>query len=96
MIVVSPRFMRCALVALALVLSGGISHAAGPDLDQLMHGLAQIRSGHAGFVEKKFIAMLDRPVESSGELFYSAPDRLEPQGSGANQNAVTTAKAAMH
>jgi len=77
MIVVSPRFMRCALVALALVLSGGISHAAGPDLDQLMHGLAQIRSGHAGFVEKKFIAMLDRPVESSGELFYSAPDRLE-------------------
>jgi len=28
-------------------------------------------------VEKKFIALLDRPVESSGELLYQAPDRLE-------------------
>jgi len=31
--------------------------------------LAQTRSSHASFVEKKTIAMLDRPVESSGELF---------------------------
>ena len=29
------------------------------------------------FVEKKYIAILDKPVESSGELFYTAPDRLE-------------------
>ena len=42
-----------------------------------MRSLAQTRSGHASFVEKKFIAMLDKPVESSGELFYSAPDHLE-------------------
>lgn len=69
--------MRCVLVALAPLLASGFSQAAGPDLDQLMHGLAQIRSGHAGFVEKKYIAMLDRPVESSGELFYRAPGRLE-------------------
>lgn len=75
--VFSPQFMRCVLVALAPLLASGFSHAAGPDLDLLMHGLAQIRSGHAGFVEKKYIAMLDRPVESSGELFYRAPDRLE-------------------
>jgi len=65
------------LVALALMLSPAISHAADWDIDQLMRGLAQIRSGHASFVEKKFIAMLDKPVESSGELFYSAPDHLE-------------------
>lgn len=64
------------LVALALILLPAISHAAEWDIDQLMHGLAQIRSGHASFVEKKFIAMLDKPVESSGELFYSAPDHL--------------------
>ncbi len=75
--VCSPQFMRCVLVALAPLLASGFSHATGPDLDLLMHGLAQIRSGHAGFVEKKYIAMLDRPVESSGELFYRAPDRLE-------------------
>ena len=42
-----------------------------------MRGLAQTRSGHASFVEKKSIAMLDKPVESSGELFYTAPDHLE-------------------
>ena len=71
------RFMRRVSAALALLLVTGISHAVELDIDQLMQGLAQIRTGHASFVEKKYIAMLDKPVESSGELFYSAPDRLE-------------------
>ncbi|MDO8249667.1 MAG: LolA-related protein [Rhodoferax sp.] len=53
------------------------SHAADWGIDQLMHSLAQTRSGQARFVEKKTIAILDRPVESSGELLYTAPDRLE-------------------
>lgn len=77
----SPVFSLCVmrhmLVALALMLLPAISHAAGWDIDQLMRGLAQTRSDHASFVEKKSIAMLDKPVESSGELFYSAPDHLE-------------------
>lgn len=73
--VFSPRFMRGILVV--LLLASGTACAAGPGLDRLMHGLAQVRSGHALFVEKKYIAMLDRPVESSGELFYRAPDFLE-------------------
>jgi hypothetical protein len=42
-----------------------------------MGALAQRKHGHVSFQEKKFIAMLDRPVESSGELLYDAPDRLE-------------------
>ena len=46
-------------------------------VDELMQSLAATRSGHASFVEVKSIAMLDKPVESSGELFYTAPDRLE-------------------
>ena len=75
--VFSPRVMRHLLVALALTLAPVIGHAAEWDLDQLMRSLAQIRSDHSGFVEKKFIAMLDKPVESSGELFYTAPDYLE-------------------
>lgn len=54
-----------------------LAHADDWNLDQLMHTLAQTRSGHAAFVEKKSIAILDKPVESSGELFYAAPDRLE-------------------
>lgn len=72
----SPTF-SFRLVALALILLPALSHAADWDIDQLMQSLAQTRVGHARFVEKKFIAMLDKPVESSGELFYNAPDRLE-------------------
>lgn len=51
--------------------------AAGWNLDQLMQSLALAKSGRATFVEKKTIAMLDRPLESSGELEYIAPDTLE-------------------
>jgi hypothetical protein len=69
--------LRDVLVALALMLTPVISHAAKWNIDQLMHGLAQAHSDHASFIEKKFIAMLDKPVESSGELFYTAPDHLE-------------------
>jgi outer membrane lipoprotein-sorting protein len=75
--VLSLRAMRRVPVALALLLVSVISHAAEWDIDQLMRGLARIRSDRASFVEKKFIAILDRPVESSGELFYTAPDHLE-------------------
>ncbi|MES2000283.1 MAG: LolA-related protein [Pseudomonadota bacterium] len=74
------RFFRPWLIAFGLTLAGGLptlGHAADWDIDQLMRGLAQTRAGHASFVEKKSIAMLDQPVESSGELFYTAPDRLE-------------------
>ena len=75
--VFSLHVMRRVLVALALMPVPVASHAAEWDIDQLMRGLAQIRSGHARFVEKKSIAILDKPVESSGELFYTAPDHLE-------------------
>jgi len=61
----------------ALLLLPAISQATDWDIDQLMRGLAQTRSDHASFVEKKSIAILDKPVESSGELFYTAPDHLE-------------------
>ena len=73
------RAFFCA--ALAAILCPGLlptpSYAADWDLDQLMQTLAQTRSGHVRFVETKTIAMLDKPVESSGELFYKAPDHLE-------------------
>lgn len=47
------------------------------DIEQLMDTLAQNKSGRATFVETKHIALLDKPVESSGELIFTAPDRLE-------------------
>ncbi|HEX5363415.1 MAG TPA: LolA-related protein [Gallionella sp.] len=71
------RFMRHLPAALALILLPIAAHAADWDIDQLMRGLAQNRSGHASFVEQKTIAMLNKPVESSGELLYTAPDHLE-------------------
>ena len=73
----SLRATRHVLLALVLMPVPVIGQSAEWDLDQLLRGLAQIRSDHSRFVEKKFIAMLDKPVESSGELFYTAPDHLE-------------------
>lgn len=43
----------------------------------LMRTLAQNRASRADFVDRKYLASLDRPLESSGELVYVAPSRLE-------------------
>lgn len=53
------------------------SYAGDWTLPDLMHLLAQQKSGKASFVEKKYIGILDKPLESSGELFFEAPERLE-------------------
>ena len=47
------------------------------DLDEVMRLLAMRRHGRVEFVEQHFLAILKRPVESSGELRYDAPDHLE-------------------
>lgn len=60
-----------------LALPPSLSLAAAWDIDQLMQSLAKTKAGRASFVEKKYLAMLERPLESSGELRYTAPDRLE-------------------
>jgi hypothetical protein len=65
------------LIPISFLLYSSLSQAASWDIDQLMHNLALNRAGHATFVEKKTIALLDQPVTSSGELLYSAPDHLE-------------------
>ena len=46
-------------------------------LAQLMTNLAKSPQGAATFTEKKFISILEQPVESSGELLFIAPARLE-------------------
>jgi hypothetical protein len=60
-----------------VLLGGAATNAPADDLDTVMHALAQHEHGSASFVERHFIALLKRPVESSGELFYQAPDTLE-------------------
>ncbi|MEO8308481.1 MAG: LolA-related protein [Pseudomonadota bacterium] len=48
----------------------------GP-LVQLMQQMSLRRHDHVQFTERQYISVLKRPVESSGELFYDAPDRIE-------------------
>jgi hypothetical protein len=64
------------LATLAAPLAAVAASSADP-LDALMHALAARRHGHVTFTEIQYLAMLDRPLESSGELLYEAPDRLE-------------------
>ncbi len=51
----------------------------GPDFDlaSLFDRLAHEPPGRTTFHERKFLALLDKPVESSGELVFVPPDRLE-------------------
>jgi hypothetical protein len=65
-------------LALCIALAGpAVASAAEWNIDTLMKSLAEARPQRAAFVEKKYLAQLDRPVESSGELRYAAPNHLE-------------------
>jgi Outer membrane lipoprotein carrier protein LolA-like len=67
------------LAALTAAAAFGVPSAAGADLgvEELMRSLAQVRSRTASFVERKHVAILNAPLESSGTLVYTAPGRLE-------------------
>jgi outer membrane lipoprotein-sorting protein len=66
-------FLGSALLAAAFTLPA----FAAFDIAELMNDLAQHKGGRAKFVEKKYIALLDKPVIATGEMNYIAPDRLE-------------------
>ncbi len=65
--------MRRALAVVVLAWLCG----ASSDLDGVMGLLAMRQHGRVEFIEQQFLAVLDHPVESSGELRYDAPDHLE-------------------
>jgi len=67
---------RLALAA-ALALASLASAGADFTVAQLFESLARERPGRAAFTETKHLSLLDRPVESSGELVFTPPDRLE-------------------
>ena len=62
-----------ALIALSLCASA----AGASELDEVMGLLATRQHGRVEFVDQQFLHILDHPIESSGELRYDAPDRLE-------------------
>jgi outer membrane lipoprotein-sorting protein len=65
------------LILLAGFAFGTASADAAFDIAQLMGDLARNKGGTVRFVEKKTIALLDKPVVATGEMTYAAPDRLE-------------------
>jgi len=69
--------MWIARVLAGLALAPALAPAADADFDRLMSALAQHKHGEVSFVEEKYLALLDRPVESAGTLLYDAPDHLE-------------------
>ncbi len=69
------KFRRWFLVLFTLLNSG--AYAADWNIEQLMAMLSGQREGHATFVETTYLKMLERPLESSGELSFAAPDQLQ-------------------
>jgi len=66
-----------ACTALWLAAAPHTAAAASEELDELMHLMAARQHGEVDFVEQHFLAVLKRPVESSGIMIYDAPKRLE-------------------
>jgi outer membrane lipoprotein-sorting protein len=64
-------------VMVALVVLTAPAFAADWQLSDLMQLLSRTKSAQASFVENKYLSILDKPIESSGELSFIAPDRLE-------------------
>jgi len=71
------RFARRARTLLSLLPLLAAPDAAAWGLEQLMQDLARVKTAQATFVERKHLAILTAPLESSGTLTYTAPDRLE-------------------
>ena len=66
-----------AIVGAILTFAFSVAGADAWQLPELMQLLAQSKAGKATFVEKKYIGIIDKPIESSGELAFTAPDKLE-------------------
>lgn len=82
--------VRCAgVLGLCLSLASPLSCAEAWGLDALMRELSLNRGGRARFEEKKYIGLLEKPVESTGELVYRAPDHLEKNTATPERETLT-------
>jgi outer membrane lipoprotein-sorting protein len=70
------KYLSLLVSVVALMLSTPV-YAEDIDMPTLMRLFSASKSVKAEFAERKFIRLLDSPVESNGELFFKAPDRLE-------------------
>jgi outer membrane lipoprotein-sorting protein len=65
------------LISLILSLQSASSYAADIEMPMLMQLFSVNKNIKTDFVERKFVRVLDTPVESSGELIFIAPSHLE-------------------
>jgi outer membrane lipoprotein-sorting protein len=70
------KYLSLFVSTIALLLSANV-YADDIDMPTLMRLFAASKSVKAEFAERKFVKILDAPVESNGELLFKAPDRLE-------------------
>jgi len=67
----------CAAACASAAVAAESSDPAAWDVQRLMRDLAQVKTANARFLERRHLAILTAPLESSGTLVYVAPDRLE-------------------
>jgi hypothetical protein len=70
------KLLKFVVVAL-LVTSAEAQESDAKLLQSVMSRLAAVKTAKADFVERKYVKLLTKPVESSGTLIYAAPDRFE-------------------
>jgi hypothetical protein len=71
--------LSCVLAIRGQPLASSAAESAdeSADFDELLKLLAERHHQHVTFTEVQQLAILDRPLHSSGELLYDAPERLE-------------------
>jgi hypothetical protein len=74
--------LRLAIVAPTLALAAPIG------VQELFQSLAGDKPRRATFHEKKMLALLDKPVESSGELVFTPPSRLEKRTTRPREESI--------
>jgi len=74
------RALPLLVLGVVCALCGTAARSGAPpvnDLDEIMGLLAMRQHGRVEFIEQQFLSVLSHPIESSGELRFDAPDRLE-------------------
>jgi hypothetical protein len=79
-----PAFAAGLVCAVMLTAAGSLIADAAEatpvpewSVEQLMQGLAQVKTAKGKFVERKYLTILTAPLEFSGTLVYTAPAHLE-------------------
>ena len=73
----SSLLLLGAAICTGAAVAAETAETASWDIKRLMRELGQVKTANARFIERRHLALLTTPLESSGHLVYVAPDRLE-------------------